>query len=49
MIQEIQEVSKLGNADVPIACQRKEMAVTGDDDVGLDEEGALEDPHCPPQ
>jgi hypothetical protein len=44
LIQEIQEVSKLGNADIPIAGKRKEMAVTGDDDVGLGEEGTLEDP-----
>lgn len=44
LIQEIQEVSKLGNADVPIACKRKEMAITGDDDVGLGEEGTFKDP-----
>ena len=44
LIQEIQEVGKLDNADVPIACKRKEAPVTRDNDIGLGEEGTFEDP-----
>lgn len=44
MAQAFQEISEREHADLFMAGERKKMAVTGDDDVGLSEEGTFENP-----
>jgi len=44
MVQVVQETSEREYADLFMADERKKMAVTGDDDVGLSQQGTFENP-----